>query len=209
MIEPHTYATFAGTVVVLVLAPGPDMAYMLARTVAQGRKAGAVAAMGINAGAYVHVMAAVLGLSAILAASSVAFTIVKWMGACYLVWIGIQALTQCAAVELGSTSTSRRSLRTIFWQGFLSDVLNPKVALFFLAFLPQFVRYGAGDEARQLLVLGVTGNLIAISLNLVLVYFASAVTANLRRNQRVTRWLHRAVGAMFIALGIRLASEKL
>jgi threonine/homoserine/homoserine lactone efflux protein len=209
VIETSTFLTFAGAVVVLVLAPGPDMAYMLTRTVAQGRKAGAVAAIGINLGAYVHVLASVLGLSAILATSAVAFTVVKWGGAAYLVWIGIQALTRSAPVDVESTSTSGLSLTTIFWQGFFSDVLNPKVALFFLAFLPQFVTHGHGDEWIQLLVLGVTGNVIAIGTNLLLVCFASAATASLRRSQRITRWLHRAVGAMFIALGLRLANEKL
>jgi threonine/homoserine/homoserine lactone efflux protein len=209
VIETSTFLTFAGAVVVLVLAPGPDMAYMLTRTVAQGRKAGAVAAIGINLGAYVHVLASVLGLSAILATSAVAFTVVKWGGAAYLVWIGIQALTRSAPVDVESTSTSGLSLTTIFWQGFFSDVLNPKVALFFLAFLPQFVTHGHGDEWIQLLVLGVTGNVIAIGTNLLLVCFASAATASLRRSQRITQWLHRAVGAMFIALGLRLANEKL
>jgi RhtB (resistance to homoserine/threonine) family protein len=209
MIEPQAFWIFVGAVVILVLAPGPDMAYMLTRTIAQGRKAGVVAAVGINVGAYVHVLAAILGLSAILVTSSVAFTIVKWAGACYLVWIGIQALRTSASMAPPAGEATRLDLRTIFWQGFLSDVLNPKVALFFLAFLPQFVDYGSGSEIRQLLVLGVTGNVIAVAMNLVLVYFASAVTARLRRDQRVTRWLQRAMGAMFIALGIRLANEKL
>jgi threonine/homoserine/homoserine lactone efflux protein len=209
MFEHHTYWVFVGAVVVLVLAPGPDMAYMLTRTIAQGRKAGVVAAIGINVGAYVHVLAAVLGLSAILATSSFAFTIVKWIGACYLVWIGIQALTKSSPINLKQSAPAQVNVRTIFWQGFLSDVLNPKVALFFLAFLPQFVDFGAGDETKQLLILGVTCNLIAISINLTLVYFASAATARLRRDQRITRWLHRAMGAMFIALGIRLANEEL
>src|SRR5688572_13969236 len=163
---------FIGAVVVLVLAPGPDMAYMLTRTIAQGRRAGVVAAIGINAGAYVHVLAAVLGLSAILATSSLAFTIVKWVGAGYLVWIGIQALASSASINLEETAPTQASLGTIFWQGFLSDVLNPKVALFFLAFLPQFVDFGAGNETRQLLILGVTGNVIAIAINLTLVYCA-------------------------------------
>jgi threonine/homoserine/homoserine lactone efflux protein len=209
MIEPHTFWTFIGAVVILVLAPGPDMAYMLTRTIAQGRKAGAVAAIGINVGAYVHVLGAVLGLSAILAASSVAFTIVKWAGACYLVWIGLQALLRANRFNLKDGPSVEPDLGTIFWQGFLSDVLNPKVALFFLAFLPQFVAFGSGNEFKQLLLLGVTGNVVAILINLALVYFASAATASLRRNQSVTRWLHRATGAMFIALGIRLAHEKL
>jgi threonine/homoserine/homoserine lactone efflux protein len=209
MIEHHAYWIFIGAVVVLVLAPGPDMAYMLTRTLAQGRKAGVVAAIGINVGAYVHVLAAVLGLSAILATSSFAFTIVKWIGACYLVWIGIQALTKSVSINFKENALAQVDLKTIFWQGFLSDVLNPKVALFFLAFLPQFVDFGAGNETEQLLILGITGNVIAISINLTLVYFASAATVSLRRDQRLTRWLHRAMGATFIALGIRLANEKL
>src|SRR5436190_14868484 len=149
MIEAHTYWIFVGAVVVLGLAPGPDMAYMLTRTIAQGRKAGVVAAVGINVGAYAHVLAAVAGLSAILATSSFAFTVVKWIGACYLVWIGIQALTKSASLALQGNAADPLALKTIFWQGFLSDLLNPKVALFFLAFLPQFVDYGSGDEMQQ------------------------------------------------------------
>src|SRR5262245_19605897 len=97
MIDPHTYLLFLGAVVVLVIIPGPDMAYMLARTIAQGRTAGFLAAAGINAGGYVHVFASIIGLTAILAASSVAFTIMKWIGALYLLWIGLRALTTKAA----------------------------------------------------------------------------------------------------------------
>ena len=209
MIALHTYLMFIGAVIVLVLAPGPDMAYMLTRTIAQGRKAGVVAAAGINAGGYVHVLAAILGLSAILATSSVAFTTVKLVGACYLLWIGLQALAKSAPIDLQRNPPVQSPLRAIFWQGFLSDVLNPKVALFFLAFLPQFVDHRAGNEFEQLLVLGITGNVVAVSVNVMLVYFASAATARLRRDQRITRWMHRATGAVFIALGIRLAKERL
>jgi threonine/homoserine/homoserine lactone efflux protein len=209
MFEPHTYWLFVGAVVVIVIAPGPDMAYMLTRTIAQGRKAGVVAAIGINAGAYIHVLAAVLGLSAILTTSSVAFSVEKWVGACYLVWIGVQALVGSAAINLNAGASVPLKARTIFWQGFLSDVLNPKVAIFFLAFLPQFVHFGAGNETKQLLMLGITCNVIAICINLMLVCLASAATASLRRNQKITRWIHRAMGATFIALGIRLANEKL
>ncbi len=179
MIDPHTYLMFIGAALVLVLAPGPDMAYMLARTVAQGRAAGFLAAVGINTGAYVHVFASVAGLTAILAASSVAFTAIKWAGACYLVWIGYRALASkddALKVEGTAPPTLRRS--EIFWQGFWSDVLNPKVAIFFLAFLPQFVDvtnqiYGV---TAQLLVLGITCHVVAI---------------------------------FFVALGIRLASQRL
>ena len=208
MIEAETYLMFVGAVVVLGLVPGPDMAYMLARTIAQGRKAGIVAAVGINVGAYVHVLAAVLGLSAILATSAFAFTVVKWVGACYLVWIGIQALTKSASPRIEGSAVVHVNFRTIFWQGFLTDVLNPKVALFFLAFLPQFIEHGSGNEPGQLLLLGVTCNVICICVNLGLLYFASVVTATLRRDRRITRWLHRVMGTIFIALGIRLANDK-
>src|SRR5471032_3402275 len=150
MIEIHTYLLFIGASVLLVIAPGPDMAYMLTRTVVQGRRAGIVAALGINTGAYVHVVAAVLGLSTILATSSIAFTIVKWVGAGYLVWIGIQALRATSSpIELEDGKAKPLDVRAIFWQGFLSDVLNPKVAIFFLAFLPQFIDADSQNTTMQ------------------------------------------------------------
>jgi threonine/homoserine/homoserine lactone efflux protein len=210
VIDTHTYLLFIGAVVVLVLAPGPDMAYLLARTVAQGRRAGVVAAIGINTGGYVHVLAAILGLSAIIATSSLAFTIVKWAGACYLIWLGVQAIaSQSGPLMSHSGKAVPPNAKAIFWQGFLSDVLNPKVAIFFLAFLPQFVDASRDDVTAQLLVLGVTSNMIAIGMNLVLVCFASAATASLRKNGRLGKWLNKTMGAVFVALGIRLASEKL
>lgn len=208
----HTYLLFIGAAIVLVIAPGPDMAYMLARTVAQGRKAGMLAVVGINVGAYVHVIASIVGLTAILASSAVAFTVVKWAGAAYLVWIGLQAIVSSSGAILPADGASPAlSYRKIFWQGFLSDVLNPKVAIFFLAFLPQFVdvRSETLSVTEQLLLLGVTCNVVAILLNLTLVYLASIATATLRRNQRVVAWLNKAAGAVFVGLGLRLANEKL
>lgn len=208
MIELHTYLLFVGATVLLVLAPGPDMIYMLTRTITQGRKAGVLAALGINAGAYVHVAAAVFGLSAILATSAIAFTIIKWLGAGYLIWLGIQAITSKAGALNLDSSSGLLNNKAIFWQGFLSDVLNPKVALFFLAFLPQFVTAGATLK-QQLLILGLTCNIVAISINLMLVYFASAATARLRKNHKIAARLNKIMGSIFIALGIRLAGEKL
>lgn len=212
MINLHTYLLFIGAVIVLVLAPGPDMAYMLTRTVVQGRRAGVLAAVGINAGAYVHVIASVAGLTAILASSALAFTVVKWIGAGYLVWIGFQALvSKSDAINIGNRTDARLNNKAIFWQGFLSDALNPKVALFFLAFLPQFVdvHNQTMSVTQQLLLLGVTGNVVAIALNLVIVYLASIATASLRKNQNLVKWMHKAAGAVFVALGLRLASERL
>jgi threonine/homoserine/homoserine lactone efflux protein len=212
MIDLHTYLMFIGAAFILVIAPGPDMAYMLARTVSQGRTAGFLAAAGINAGAYVHVIASVVGLTAVLAASSIAFTTLKWLGACYLVWIGYRALTSKVST-LNAEARTSEVLRgsTIFWQGFWSDVLNPKVAIFFLAFLPQFVdvtneTFGV---TKQLLLLGVTCNVVAICTNLVLVCFASALTDRLRKSQKLVAWMHKAMGAVFVGLGVRLASQRI
>jgi len=212
MIDVHTYLLFVGAAFVLVIVPGPDMAYMLARTVAQGRRAGFLAAAGINTGAYIHVLASTLGLTAILAASSAAFTVVKLLGAAYLIWIGIQAIaSKRHSLKNEGESLPRSNGRMIFWQGFWSDVLNPKVAIFFLAFLPQFVDVNHQNMSvrAQLLVLGVTCNVVAICTNLVLVYFASAMTDRLRRSTRIVVWLHRVMGSLFVALGLRLARERL
>jgi threonine/homoserine/homoserine lactone efflux protein len=210
MIDLDSYLLFIGASILLVIAPGPDMAFMLSRTIAQGRKAGVLAALGINAGGYVHVIAVTLGLSAVLIASPVAFMAVKWAGVCYLVWIGLQSiLVKSRSLTLSTDTPVALQGRKIFWQGFLSDVLNPKVAVFFLAFLPQFVEAETSNQALQLLILGITVNMIAIVINLLLVYFAATVTVGLRKNTRITTWLNRVMGAVFISLGIRLAMEKL
>ena len=208
----NTYIWFIGAVVILVIVPGPDMAYMLARTIAQGRSAGVLAAVGINAGAYVHVLASVVGLTAILAASSVAFTTLKWLGVGYLMWIGIQALiSKSGPLDIETEPSKHFQRRAIFWQGFWSDVLNPKVGIFFLAFLPQFIDVHSPNMGitQQLLLLGITCNVVAIFINVILVCFASSLTSRLRESKRVTAWLNKAMGAIFITLGVRLASERL
>src|ERR1700683_4422847 len=132
----HSYFLFVLASFVLVLVPGPDMVYMLARCIAQGRRAGILAALGFNLGGYVHLAAAVLGLSVILATSSIAFVVVKWLGAGYLIYLGVKALLSSReALAITGDGLAGRKGRTIVWQAFVSDVLNPKVALFFLALL--------------------------------------------------------------------------
>jgi threonine/homoserine/homoserine lactone efflux protein len=205
----HSYLLFVFASFVLVLVPGPDMVYMMARCIAQGRRAGILAALGFNLGGYVHLTAAVLGLSAILATSSVAFTVLKWLGAGYLIYLGIRALrsNQRPLVINGDGLASRNS-RTIVWQAFISDVLNPKVAMFFLALLPQFISVNAAHATLQILLLGVTVNMIALPTNLVLVCFSARLTEVLRRDPRFSRWLQRSMGALLVALGLRVAVEK-
>lgn len=207
----HAFLVFIASVIVLCIVPGPDMAYMLGRTVTQGRRAGFVAAMGINAGAYAHVTAAVLGLSAILASSAAVFTVVKIIGAAYLFWIGMRTFALASATAIDSSvSNAPASLRRIFWEGFLIDALNPKVAIFFLAFLPQFVDRNAEISVpMQLLFLGVTCNLVAICINFVLVTLAGVTTQKLRARRSLKPWLDRALGAMLVALGLRLVTEEL
>ncbi len=207
--SPHSYLLFVGASLVLVLIPGPDMAYILGRAVAQGRKAGLLAALGVNAGAYVHLVAAVTGLSAVLMASAVAFSVMKWVGAAYLVWIGVRAIASAAKATAAAEPTLRgRSARAIFWQGFLSDAMNPKVAIFYLAFLPQFVEPAAGHPLRQLLVLGLTVNMVALPVNALLVLAAARLTRSMRGSRRLAAWSQRVLGATFIGLGARLALER-
>ena len=205
----HSYLLFVLAYIVLVLVPGPDMAYMLTRTVAQGRRAGSMAALGINVGAYVHLTAAVTGLSALLLASAAAFTAVKWVGATYLIYLGIKALlSREAMTSLTASEITGRSLHAVFRQGFRSNVLNPKVAIFYVALLPQFIDVEAGHATGQLILLGATGNMIAIILNLGLIAAAAGVASRLRRNEKVALWLRRAMGIIFIGLGVRLGAQK-
>ena len=152
MMSLHSYLLFVVACFGLVLVPGPDMMYMLGRCVAQGRRcacAGILSAIGFNLGGYVHLTATVLGFAAILATSAVAFTVVRWLGAAYLIYLGVNALwSRKELYAMTEESANARNDRTILWQAFLSDVLNPKVALFFLALLPQFVNR-KGPRARD------------------------------------------------------------
>ena len=204
----HNYLLFVFASFVLILVPGPDMAYMLARCIAQGRRAGVLAAVGFNLGSYVHLTAAALGLSTLLATSAFAFSVVKWLGAGYLVYLGLTALwTNQGPLAINPGSTPRDG-RTILWQAFLSDVLNPKVAMFFVALLPQFVDAKAPHPTLQIILLGVTVNMIALPTNLLLVCCSARLTESLRRNPSISRRLQKGLGALFVALGLRLAVEK-
>lgn len=205
----HSYLLFVLAAVALILVPGPDMMYMLGRCLAQGRKAGILSAVGFNLGGYVHLTAAVLGLSAILATSATAFTVVKWVGAAYLVYLGLGALwSGQGPLAIETEAVAGRRSRTILWQAFLSDVLNPKVALFFLALLPQFVDRSAPHPTLQIILLGVTVNAIGLPTNIVIACCASRITRGLRRSGATTLWLRRGLGVLFIGLGLRIAVEK-
>lgn len=205
----ENYLLFVAASVVLVLAPGPDMAYMLGRCLSQGRKAGVLAALGINLGAYVHLAASITGLSAILMTSSVAYSAVKWIGAGYLIYLGVSAIiSKTNSLSIDSKPLKERNYRKIIWQGFLSDVLNPKVALFYLALLPQFVTAHSINPTAQLLLLGLTANIIALPINIALVFASAMLTKSLRRNDAFTEAMHKIMGAVFVGLGLKLVAEK-
>lgn len=210
------YTPFLIAALLLNISPGPDMAYIVGQTAVHGRKIGLFSSLGVISGAFVHVLAATFGLSAILATSALAFAIVKWVGVAYLVWLGIGALRssfarkdqQADVSEPKTDITIPRKSITAFvaWrQGVMIDVLNPKVAIFFMAFLPQFVDPAMGNAGLQFLVLGLMVLLIAFLVEGMLVIAVASAAVRIKGHQRLGAWLHRALGAMFIALGIRLA----
>jgi threonine/homoserine/homoserine lactone efflux protein len=210
MMTLHSYLLFVLACIALMLAPGPDMLYMLGRCVAQGRRAGILSAVGFNLGGYVHLTGAVLGLSAILATSALAFSVVKWVGAAYLVYLGVSMLwSRQGPLAMAAQDTAALRGRTILWQAFLSDVLNPKVALFFLALLPQFVDRSAAHPTLQILLLGATVNIIGLPINIALACCSAWITRNLRRNQSLSLGLHKTLGALLVGLGIRVAFERI
>ncbi len=195
----------------LNLTPGPDVFYMITHALKSGWRAGAVAASGITAGCFVHIAAATVGLSAVITASATAFTVIKWIGAAYLVYVGWNMLISKAstanplASNTHASAVVRANYRKIFMQGFYTNVLNPKVALFFLAFLPQFINPTAAQPWLAFLVLGVLFNVNAIPVNLGYVTLAAWISQRATVLQRGMHWLERAAGTLFIGFGIKLA----
>lgn len=198
---------FLAAGVVLNLTPGPDTLYVLARSVGQGRRAGLVSALGIGAGCLVHLTFAVGGLSAVLARSAIAYQALTWLGAAYLVYLGVRSLWQLrrGAPTLSDAKAAPASLRRIFLQGFLTNVLNPKVAIFFLAFLPQFVDVARGHVASQIAILGATFGVTGTTWLVIVATAAGSVAGKLRANQQLALWLERGAALVFIGLGVRLA----
>jgi threonine/homoserine/homoserine lactone efflux protein len=188
----------------LNITPGPDMAYIMGRSAQLGARAGAVAALGISAGCFVHIAAAALGLSAILATSAEAFFILKLVGAAYLVWVGISLLRHAGTSGAGA-GKAPISLRGIFLQGFLTNALNPKVALFFLAFLPQFISAGAPSKPLAFIVLGLIFVTVGTVVCLLIAWGTARASSLLGAGSAARRWMERALGGLFVLLGIRLA----
>lgn len=206
MLGIHDFWLFVASGLLLNVTPGPDTAYIVGRGLQFGWRGGAAAALGVGAGCLVHVAAAAAGLSALLMASTLAFGVLKLVGAAYLIWLGVRMLLSGPADFAASAgAVPALSLPAVFRQGMLTNVLNPKVALFFLAFLPQFVAADAPDKALAFLVLGlifvVNGTLYCLAL----AAFAARAADRLRRSGAVLQWINRGLGALFVAFGVRVA----
>jgi threonine/homoserine/homoserine lactone efflux protein len=208
MLGIHDYWLFVITGVLLNLAPGQDTFYIVGRSLAQGTRIGIVSALGINAGSIVHTFAAAIGLSAILAASASAFTVLKLVGAAYLVYLGVRMLMASSAASSHTATLPARSSWTAFRQGMLTNLLNPKVALFFLAFMPQFIDAQSTTKVLAFLVLGATFVFTGTTWCMIPALAAgSSRDAFARRPKRVAL-ISRVTGGVFVLLGLRLALAK-
>ncbi|KKB64628.1 hypothetical protein WM40_04170 [Robbsia andropogonis] len=226
------FSLFILSCIALSVTPGPDSAFIVARSISSGPRAGLASALGIITGCCVHLTLTVLGLAALLAASVQAFTIVKWVGAAYLIWLGIRMLMTRQAVRgqwrvstpagdapphlPGQSAVPVPSagvqgndvpvqMHRLFWQGFVTNLLNPKVVLFFVAFFPQFVEPTLGDKRLAFLVLGLVFIAISLIWNTGLALVAGRLTRRVASNPYIKRWIDRAVGSLFVGLGVRLA----
>ena len=213
-IDAHQLVMFIAAGWLLNLTPGPDVLYIVTNALKSGTRAGIVAGLGITAGCFVHIFAAAVGVGALLAASATAFTVLKWIGAAYLMWMGVRMLLSKPGADNGNTAAlaaaqaapaQHTPLRKVFLGGFWTNVLNPKVAIFFLAFVPQFIAPGTDNKALAFVLLGVLFNINAIPVNMGWALAASWMARRATAIQRGMHWLDRVAGAMFIGFGLKLA----
>lgn len=201
------WALFFSASFLLTLSPGPDIMFILGRAIEGGRRAGFAAMFGIWAGTLVHIILAVVGLAAFIASSPVAFSSVKWIGVAYLFWLGLSSLRAQETKLTDEHSANSTSRNGIFLQGAIITLFNPKVAIFFIAFLPQFIVEGAGPAWFQLLLHGVLLIGVSAVVEPVFVLLGAKLTEKLRNNPRINLWMSRGLGILFIALAARLAFE--
>lgn len=205
------FETFLIAAILLNITPGADTIYILSRSISQGKKAGILSAFGISTGALVHCIIAAFGLSVIIAQSANAFITIKYLGATYLIFLGVKALITKSKneFELEQVHIKKVSNRKIYISGILTNILNPKVALFFLAFLPQFIDPNYATNSLSFIILGLAFITTGTIWCLLLALFSAKVSDSIRNNYSIKRWLNRTTGVIFIALGIKLAlSEK-
>jgi threonine/homoserine/homoserine lactone efflux protein len=206
MPDLSTLAVFSAAALALIVVPGPAVLYVVTQGIDRGRIGGVVSALGIAAGGLVHVLAAAVGISSLVVSSATAFTVVKWAGAAYLVALGLRRLVARERHVQGTVPGTRaRPLRRVFWQGAVVNVLNPKTALFFLAFLPQFVDVDAGAVGAQVLVLGLVFVGLALVSDSAWGLLAGTAGGWLHRSRRVMQTQRYAAGGVLVGLGLATA----
>jgi len=209
MVGIHDLPLFVLSGLLLNIMPGPDSLLIMTRSATQGWRAGSAAALGIGAGTFVHILAAALGLSAVLATSATAFMAVKLLGAAYIIYMAVGLLRSKRSGESAAApALPRLPYRNIFAQGFLTNVLNPKVAVFFLAFVPQFIAADAPHKALAFIVLGCIFNFNGMLWCHSLALFTAQVRSRIKLHPAALLWLNRATGGLFVWLGVRLALAK-
>jgi len=200
----ETIILFMAAALALNVTPGPSIFYVMSRSVGQGRTAGLVSALGLGTGSLIHAGAAALGLSVILAYSPLAYTAVKYLGAGYLVYLGVQILL-VRDRQLSTAVLAHVSLTRVFWQGVVTELLNPKIVLFFMSFLPQFVDPARGSVAGQTLFLGLLFHVTGVPINMLVAVVGGAIASWLSQNPVFARVRNGLAGAVLIGLGVRLA----
>ena len=209
MLGIHDLPFFILSGLLLNILPGPDSLLIMTRSATQGWRAGSAAAFGIGAGTFVHILAAALGLSAVLATSAAAFTVIKLVGAAYILWMALSLLRSKRVTESAAApAVAPLPYRKIFGQGFLTNVLNPKVALFFLAFVPQFIDADAPNKALAFIVLGCIFNVNGMLWCNALSLFTARASERVKLSPVVSLWLKRVTGSLFVWLGFKLALSR-
>lgn len=204
MIDPTKFALFVTASWTLILVPGPDMVYVITRGMIHGRGAGIVSAVGVICGILIHTTAALFSVTLIFQSSASAFLAVKYLGALYLMYLGVKAWRDTGTFDL-QDSAAGVSSGSLFWQGVLSNLLNPKIAVFFLAFLPQFVDQGSADITLQMMILGLTFAFFGFCFLLLLGYFAGSFGAWIPKQPRYTTFLRWLSGGTLLGLSVSLA----
>lgn len=207
MIDISYFSAFLTTSLIILIAPGPDMAFIVSRSIGEGRNAGIATAFGMQLGVLVHICLAAFGLSAILMTSAWAFQIVKYIGAAYLIYLGIQALRKGQSINI-TPEKNIISLRKAFLQGALTDMSNPKVALFFLTFLPQFIHPQVSNPVGQFFIFGLIFSVLGLGVDVITSVLASSFRQILSKKRRVLWWQQKISGITLLGLGAWLALEK-
>jgi len=207
MFDYGYWLLFLSAAFALSISPGPDVVYILTKTISSGKKIGIASSLGVCTGALFHLVLASIGISAILVTSAYAFMFIKYIGASYLLYLAFKSFKSAGTnLQISGLKKEKESIWKAFKQGVLIDVLNPKVAIFFMAFLPQFVREGHGSVSTQLFYLGFLVICVGIVVEAIYVLLASKLTHKLRNSKRFSVWLDRLVGTIFVTLGLKLAT---